>query len=423
MVSDTRKSNDLTNLDIYFLLNIFNQLDNTELLYAAQHPNLQEMLSKHYIIGKLKQINTMSIWIGNDDNISSDAIINDANSLFNNELRSMFQALGGLFTRLRVYNISSSSSLRSMDFLQQINLNCSSSLQEIALYNIDSQVFDEWSTPFQNVTIVNIKKSVLSKYLDLNRIFPQMRRLDIDVNADSSVFNRNFPHLRYMVVRTDGTKILIESHLTNFIDLNPQIYSLHMPLHENQALLQDLNEKLPNLRVLGLEGNRIDLDMDIIHIKNVTKFSWIVRSITNELSGNVGNIPKIAFDQDIESFELFLNFNQLNNIDIEFIVTNYKDLVHLAVKQCQFEYEQLFEIVRSLKKLKVLEFEWQQPSDGNEPTPILTANSNLNKVFIHTSVNGTSSDEISKVFPSEWKFEWENEIGLTKIYSFARAAM
>lgn len=84
MVSDTRKSNDLTNLDIYFLLNIFNQLDNTELLYAAQHPNLQEMLSKHYIIGKLKQINTMSIWIGNDDNISSDAIINDANSIFNN---------------------------------------------------------------------------------------------------------------------------------------------------------------------------------------------------------------------------------------------------------------------------------------------------------------------------------------------------
>lgn len=416
-------------MPIHTLLSIFDDLNIADQSAAiTQNRPFRDLLSKHHLVGKIRRINHLSIWIGDDDSQSNDTIINDANSSFDNQLTAMFQSIPQIFTSIKIYNVSSSISERSIEFLQKINENCSNSLEELTLFNMNRDVFNEWKLPFNNVTGVTIKNSSFPDHFDLNGMFPELHRLVIEsgVGPNLSMLNQHFSHLTAVFIGvTEASYEHNEPFIAEMIRLNPQLRSLHMPIYGDRRILQDLHEKLPNLQVLSLDGRwynesedsgRWPNDNESIVVKNIKKFSWNSRD-----SAQVGmKIPMIEFDQHLETYDISLDSKKLNNEEISILTQKYVDLKRLVLRLVQMDFDQIVRIAQSMTKLELLGMQWQESIEQTGLTQILIGNEKLEKILIFSTADGPTNEEVSKIFPEEWICEGDRVKGFNKFISFVR---
>lgn len=419
----------MDSLSVHTLLSIYGQLNATEQSLAIAHnAALHQLMSSHYLVGQIHRINTMSVWLNDDDGHSNDTIINDSGSVFDNQLHSTFGTFSKIFTHLQIFITASAMSERSMAFLREVNANCTDSLEHIAISGATGRVFDEWKlSPFAAVTAVTLRNSTLPP--DLNAMFPQMRRLDIDSSQphlNFAVFGRNFPHLTHFKLTVGDVGAINETahtHLDQLISLNPQMRSLHIPFAGRAEALTRSLGTLAHLESLGLEGrwvgggNETGAD-DAAHLKNLTRFWWVGRDTDN--TDDMATIPLIRFER-LQVLEVSLGSNQLTDTGVEQMTSKYPDLERLTMKRCRLTPNQLTLIAHTLAKLKTLQIEWHDALENGGIGAILTQHGHLKRVILVTAADVINVENVLGEFAPRWKCEREQIIGFRRFSHFIRS--
>lgn len=194
-----------------------------------------------------------------------------------------------------------------------INLRCGDTLTELNVELFESQddFFNGLSRPFEkveNVTLNGYIKTLDSSTLTFNELFPVMKNLSFDINADvldANSFGHEFKsltHLSLIVTLSREYGERMHGHLKTLIGENPQIQSLTL-IHCKRDLLKFIAENLPKLERLKLfwaydndETDAYDIHFD--HVKTLA-----VEYLGRVFGERQTNAPKNLFFNNVEALE------------------------------------------------------------------------------------------------------------------------
>lgn len=178
---------------------------------------------------------------------------------------------------------------------------CVERLREIEFFSNSLDLITFKSFP--NIETISFGSSNIPNSIDLNELFPKMRRLELEknLNAHSTIFSEHFPHLEFVVVHFSPTDNLLEKQIEVLLTKNPQIKGIQVIC--TSTFLQTINEKLPNLLTLDLKlvhSGIFETYFEPMHFPNLKKFFVAMRMV---LHSTPVNIP-FVFGEQLEEMEL-----------------------------------------------------------------------------------------------------------------------
>lgn len=164
-----------------------------------------------------------------------------------------------------------------------INENCSETLLNLELIG-SGKILEEMTKPFKQVKQFSVRhdslKDLGSNSLSFNELFPALESFDskyIEVK-NINCLDHEFPnlqHVRIKVPHRDNGKQSPE--IESFLRKNPQINSLKID-NSNKKILRYVNDVLPNLEQLHINGYNTDSDDGILikfeNVKNLTIYAY-----------------------------------------------------------------------------------------------------------------------------------------------------
>lgn len=397
----------LEQLDDFSLLSIFDQLPLLDLVkLATLSPRFEQLISHHYIIGKYHiQTRKVTLTISHDVSMTFNSDdLNVVTTLAHNhdETRFVLQHFGHIFHYLDI-NVFEYGYAFTANISHLINTYCARAHQELRLKRgIDR---DDVSILLANVTKVEITHTSGTTNKDnfrLDLAFPQMKSLDISRQMD---LDHNYSHLTEFILRASDYQSNID-YYTKFMQFNPQLHTIQLPLFNDGTFLPTINELYPRLESFALEVlNEQYIGHDAIEItrfSNVKKFSIELyihgESVwTNELREIIASI---RFER-LESFAVITYVRDSIDFLIEWIVGNTAlETVTLVGREMNFE--QLTALITPLTKLKVLTMVWTFESTLGV----------LNRFLAHNiAINGTL-ENINVEVNQNGQFSYEDMVGM-----------
>lgn len=133
-----------------------------------------------------------------------------------------------------------------------ISSQCSDSLVELNVEHFRSGAFSGISKPFRKVENLVFAEGAPSnmkdKKVDLNKMFPEVRRLKVHTFMDGSIFDRSFPHLTEFQANVFFAE---DCSRSTFLQSNPQITNLNVKGDELE-FIQAVHDNMQNLQVFTL---------------------------------------------------------------------------------------------------------------------------------------------------------------------------
>lgn len=257
---------------------------------------------------------------------------------------------------------------------------CTGSLNEIVIDDCVKGNINYLRKPFFNVERVHIQ-GFRMKGDWLNRLFPKMQYLEIDLNNifnsicrryhcnfDCTDIEHHFPnlkHFKFCPKGTAGGEIFEEklAQIHRFISLNPQLQTLEVPFIGHRELLRAISESLPHLQYLNFNityFHYINYNgvVDMYRIKNVKKFVFQY-FFRNDFQ------PELLFTFDkLEEFHFYRYLCIYNSDDVQKLYSFVKR--HPSIRKFVTVYygpveeediiQMVLGIVKSLPNLKEVRF-------------------------------------------------------------------
>lgn len=270
---------------------------------------------------------------------------------------------------------------------RQINLQCAKSLVEIDIDSYFESFFDEMTHPFErveNVTIYGQFKKLGNSNMTLAEVFPVMKRLvtsKLEI-FDKSGIDQEYPHLEHLgvIIHYDDDPLrLTEADFIKILRKNPQIRSLKLHC-DNLAILQTVNELLPNLEILEFSSYPsksdviIENDIDFKNVKILTlypahkvmpdlRFEKLeeLHSDAFPRSRNWG----INFARKSKTLQrLYIDQGCLDTIDLERIISANFTLAEISLSLClSCEAEHIVRFIENNHQIKLFRMNsWMKSS-------------------------------------------------------------
>lgn len=244
----------------------------------------------------------------------------------------MLRCFGELISSLEVscYFVNDKSDTFLQRLLDYVSEYCATSLTELVVNRCPKGAWDRVQTPFQSVRNVFLNSSRSIRGDNLNRLFPEMRQLNLGYLC--SVYpltdlDHHYPNMEEINISDDPAFFLNCNEtdaFESFFRLNPQIRSLKMPFMTH-AYLQHVNKHLLLLENFELiyKGHLPDTIGEKISFKSVISFK--VHSTGDKLP-----LIPITFN-DLRVFSLDIRSLKDNRTLYEFL-NEYPTVQKLSIK-------------------------------------------------------------------------------------------
>lgn len=275
----------------------------------------------------------------------------------------------------------------------------------------DNNELDGLTTVFPNVVNVSIIDSRIStEILRLDRLFPQMRSLDLErvSSSNTKYLQHHFAHLENFTMKFSVLSGWFkESELENTLKSNPQIKYINI-LPASHELATKISQFLPSLEYLELTGLAEDFYRvhSMIRFKNVKKFKLTI----HRLPHFTPRFIPFEFSDRLEEFELNWNRPVITHEWLDFTgrLTNLKQLkIKWAFDQCS--------TISYVAKLNLPNLEMFTVENVNIPIVELNRFFDASKAWnkLHEvrllNVEKTFLDEIKQNNQTEWEISEVDE--------------
>lgn len=204
-----------------------------------------------------------------------------------------------------------------------VNEYCSKSLKNLTLVNFKQNATMEWFKPFEQVETLFFQVGVLdTKSMDLNKIFPRLRRLEFQgvTVTDQRFIEQHFPYLHEIIIDINLARLnrdLWKSNIQKFIQLNPQLRKLQLRTFGEQEFFTLLSQQ--NIEALGLEVQPGDFFSEpgndsLAHFPHVKKleliFPWYQEYKIEHLPFDFENIEELTMNwfHDVSLTDEWIDF-------------------------------------------------------------------------------------------------------------------
>lgn len=230
------------------------------------------------------QLYTRPVTLYTKKDFASMTYRNEDNTLINishgyNKTLAALEKLGHLFDHLMIkmgpeaYDLAEKLS-------EYINKYCTRAYLEVELIrgyqNDDVNILLK---NYTNVKITHISGTTAMDKFYLDESFPRLQKLDIDYEME---IDHHFPNLTNFIYIPIRFYDIYMSYLDEFIELNPQLRSIHTSLYYDTNFLATMSTSLPNLESLSLrtiEKHHLpDGTAEVAHFPNVIDLSLDVRN-------------------------------------------------------------------------------------------------------------------------------------------------
>lgn len=363
----------LEHLDDFDLLCIFDWLKLSDLMnVGVLSPRFAHLIAHHFLIPKF-HLNERTFHVKIDENTilkdtgDDDDDDDDFTPIADGyiQTRGILQAFGHVFERIQL-EIHPNGHKFAKEMSRIINERCSNAVLEVTLFGVN-QKNDASQFTLETASIVNLRHISaigFNETIQLNKTFPRMEQLNVDLGSNMSYLNQYFPHLKGFKLQS-SFGIENEYILREFFKLNRQLHSVQTPLFYNPAYLSFINDNLSNLTSLSIRNvntqNYSDnrLVQDIVRFKNVKQFSLDL--FTYNCQWNDGIRERLEAIQFVDLNSFAVTSNLIDSVDflIELIVRN-NALNAVAIAANELTFEQLTRLIEKLSDLRTITIEWQR---------------------------------------------------------------
>lgn len=392
------------------MLDILNDFSFDELInYADTDKNFQNLISWIFSTRKYK-LNEKEIKLMDHRSVNSSTQFyeNSVYILHATTAMKILRNFGHLITNLIVlplyYKYSEYLEPGSKIINGYINKYCSKSLKNLTLVNFKQNATMEWFKPFEQVETVFFQVGILdTKSLDLNKIFPKIRRLEFQgvIVTDQRFIEQHFAYLHEIIIDINLARLnrdLWESNIKKFIQLNPQLRKLQLRTFGERELFTLLSQQ--NLESLGLEVQPSDFfsqpgNDSLAHFPHVKKLTLIF-SLYQEY-----RIEHLPFDfENIE--ELTMNWFHDFSLTREWIdfVIKHKNIRKLTLQTSQPRDNHWAMMLNQLPHLNELHTKLSIPSAG-----ILNFIQNSDNVtkYVFYAITKRNANELIALLGDAWQ--------------------
>lgn len=213
---------------------------------------------------------------------------------------------------------------------RNINKYCSSSLVHSESYNVQMDIWGEFTEPFpkvENITFKNILET--PENINLTQIFSSLRRLSLENvhSFNERTFDVNFPHLEQLTVgfldRDFPNNPFAKEKFELLCQKNPQIRDLRFNFASYEAI-KAAADNFKNLEMLELTWPKWN-NQHQVHFERVKKL----------ILNYARYLPPLTIFPHIQEIEI-LCYPTLNNKCIDFIGMN-EGLKRLHIKNQAFD--------------------------------------------------------------------------------------
>lgn len=388
----------LETLDDYALLHIFDYLDFIELLHMADlSRRFRSIIGHHYMLGKYRiQHSIFRIADKKPPAITTNAITIGQYEAAAEFLRNF----GDLITSFDFSSFYLSDT--EIDALSHvIEENCTNSLKQIKLCDAGLKLVAQVKQSFNNVIEVDLSNFAHTYNIELNRIFPNMKTLNVEVQYPIELTSivQYYPNLTNLQF-TEVGYYDEDSILFDVLQLNPQLHSLKVNRFFKAEELQFINKNLQELKTLELSSYPDHLfepdENEIIHMDNVKHF---VLKEEHSTFRSHHQIPiTFAHLQSIEIFSMKLSM-PLQRL----IQQNDKlKMISLPWIETMESFARILDIVGQLNELEEIRLKWQREIGAGNTLRLLNESEQLKRITFIARI-GRDYDDLMAIIPSEFE--------------------
>lgn len=235
-------------------------------------------------------------------------------------------------------------------FYTYANEYSNASLNNLTLFNIEGEFFDNVNKPFMNVEVLTVNNCAIPKDR-IDWMFPNILHFSF-LSSDMRCIEHHFPKLLSLELKPIYSEFngnAVDASITECFRLNPQLCKLRLESSKapiSVKLLEEASELLPSLLILESEFDPFEATpMIAVHFKSVTKFTFVC-------TRGLGLIP-FTFE-DLKQFEyryynhdgIETNYGRLNDF-----LRKHKSIDELIVNNEFMELSNVPDILPALEKL------------------------------------------------------------------------
>lgn len=389
----------LTELDNYALLGIFDNLEFSELLSVADvNANFRSLIAAHYMIAK-HHINKKILLIkDNHPPFITAQVINIGQY---DTIRTMLRNFGDLITSIEFATIHLST-MEVNVISHDIEKYCAKSLVQLKLTDVGIYLTGEVKQTFENIRNVILWQYDYVDNMELDRIYPMMEQLTFDViyPIEMTSLIRFYPHLKHLEFNEFGS-YAEDSVLLEVLQCNPQLRTLHLNRFLESNDLQVISENLVHLESLGLaiyprSNNNDPSESQIVHFKNVNQFKITVEHViivdeNQQIPITFGNLEAI----EIFSTKLYEPLQKLIERN------NNLKAISLPWTETMRSFLRIVNVFNRLSHLEEITVKWSNGINADDTLRLFNGNRSLMKITFIVSVQ--HCDDLLAVIPGEWE--------------------
>lgn len=310
----SENAKNLANIDLDCQSLIVEQLDLHDLLSIAQTNTHFNSLAGDVFRRKFGQklfvlLPDWNILGGDKFGIEANRVLITSSELAENLLK----IFGHLISKVSVFfeRIDFQFDVITGQMAMRINKFCWKSLVHLEMTNCPVQIWKELENPFLNVENVTFKNLLSApKNFDLNKIFPNMRRLELhDVDLiESGLFDHAFVHLEHISIKFFVELEIFVNDVKQMITKNPQIRSVSLE-HVSAQFLELLSKNLPQIEILEILSEIQDFPSnERIHFRNVKSVLMKFQSFMAPIGISFPKIEQFELDIQPELPESWIQY-------------------------------------------------------------------------------------------------------------------
>lgn len=275
-----------------------------------------------------------------------------------------------------------------------VNNHCSSAKQEIGM-TLDRRTMD---FTFEHATIINLRSIHKNNLPALNKNFPAMERLSLNINEVTSI-KCSLPFLKHFDLNEE---IIGQFDFKIFAKHNPQITSLRLKAPSMGEYFKNINELFPQVDTLyiaflsdahippptwwtglkGWFGFGSKRGMDTVYFNNVKHLT--LELVDNLAGGRNFRLTKIQYPH-VESYtfkaDRKVKFSTQYHVNL---ITNYKDLINVDV-QYPLSYGEIVDVVEKLPKLQPLTLQCDDIETVNYVLKVMEMDTDLATISVNVN--------------------------------------
>lgn len=298
--------------------------------------------------------------------------------------------------------------VKGNEIIGHVTANCTKSLKELHLYQCHGHVLDQLNQPFQYISIAsfvthsNIQFEITPNALELNQLFPNLKRLHVKITSidDLAIVGDQFSQLQSIIVDLPEISGYSLVDIENIFKASPNINSLTVH-HCTLKLLKIASLLLSNLKVLRIFDFSNELYRGSrIHFKNV-KHLYVTNS-----QNCARNPDKLVFYQ-LRKLSLNLNVGFTDQWIIFFGNQVKKSIEFFDLKTDMLTTNQLLAIVENMPNMKMASFIIERKLSADSIIKFLQTSKQLLVFQTHNAlIDVIERKQLDEVLYTDWDINY-----------------